>query len=40
VVLMEWGERFPTLLPAGRIEIRIEAGQGDEREITVSPITI
>jgi tRNA threonylcarbamoyladenosine biosynthesis protein TsaE len=40
VVLIEWGERFPALLPAGRIEIRIEAGQGDEREITVSPIAI
>ena len=40
IVLIEWGERFPALLPAGRIEIRIEAGQGDEREITVSRIAI
>ncbi len=40
VVLVEWGERFPALLPAGRIEIRMESGPGDEREITVSSITI
>jgi tRNA threonylcarbamoyladenosine biosynthesis protein TsaE len=35
VVLIEWGERFPELMPADRIEIRIEAA-GDEREISVS----
>ena len=35
VVLIEWGERFPELMPPGRIEIRIEA-RGDEREISVS----
>jgi tRNA threonylcarbamoyladenosine biosynthesis protein TsaE len=35
VVLIEWGERFPELMPADRIEIRIE-GHGDEREISVS----
>ena len=27
VVLIEWGERFPQLLPAERIEIRLRAGR-------------
>lgn len=40
VVLVEWGERFPKFMPAERIEIRIEAGEGDQRQITVTPITI
>ena len=38
VVLIEWGERFPELLPDERIEIRIQARDGDQREITVTPI--
>jgi tRNA threonylcarbamoyladenosine biosynthesis protein TsaE len=36
VVLIEWGERFPELMPAGRVEIRLSAGEGDEREIQVN----
>ncbi len=36
VVLMEWAERFPELLPADRIEIRIRALEDDTREIQVS----
>jgi len=40
VVLIEWGERFPRLMPPVRIEIRIQAGEGDRREITVTPIKI
>ena len=36
VVLIEWGERFPQLLPAQRTEIRMRALGGDEREIEVS----
>ena len=40
VVLIEWGERFPELWPAERMEVRIEAREGDQREITVSPIRI
>ncbi len=36
VVLIEWGERFARWMPAERIEIRIEAGENDEREIAVS----
>ena len=35
IVLIEWGERFPQLLPAQRTEIRIRAGSGDEREFEV-----
>lgn len=35
IVLIEWGERFPQFLPAERIEIRIRAGSGDEREFEV-----
>ena len=35
VVMIEWGERFPELMPDDRIEIRIE-GSGDQREIVVS----
>jgi tRNA threonylcarbamoyladenosine biosynthesis protein TsaE len=40
VILIEWGERFPKIMPSERIEIRIEAGEGDQRKITVTPITI
>jgi tRNA threonylcarbamoyladenosine biosynthesis protein TsaE len=35
IVLIEWGERFPQLLPAQRMEIRIRGGSGDEREFEV-----
>jgi tRNA threonylcarbamoyladenosine biosynthesis protein TsaE len=35
LVLIEWGERFPRLLPANRTEIRIKWVGGDEREIEV-----
>jgi len=38
VVLIEWAEKFPELMPAERIEIRIAAGDGDQREITVTTI--
>jgi tRNA threonylcarbamoyladenosine biosynthesis protein TsaE len=34
LVLIEWGERFPELLPADRVEIRIEA-RGEEREFEI-----
>ena len=36
VVLIEWGERFPQLLPAERIEIRLRAAGNDERIIEVT----
>ena len=38
VVLMEWGERFPQMLPAERIEIRIRSDGNDERTIEVTEI--
>jgi tRNA threonylcarbamoyladenosine biosynthesis protein TsaE len=38
VVLVEWGERFPQLMPADRIEIRLRATGDDAREITVERV--
>ena len=35
LILMEWGERFPQLLPTERTEIHIRRGLGDERVIEV-----
>lgn len=35
LTLVEWGERFPQLMPAGRAEIRIRAIEDEEREIQV-----
>ena len=45
VVLIEWGERFPQLLPAERTEIRIrtvanDGSENEEREIEVTEIEI
>ena len=39
MVLIEWGERFPQLLPEVRTEIRLRASGEDEREIEVTMIT-
>jgi len=36
VVLIEWGERFPQLLPDGRIEIRIEPVNEESRRIEIT----
>lgn len=36
VVLIEWGERFPQLMPPGRIEIRLDATGDDQRRIEVT----
>ena len=35
VVLIEWGERFPELMPKQRIEIRLRALEENSREIEV-----
>ncbi len=35
VVMVEWGERFPELMPPDRIEIRLLASSDDRRDITV-----
>jgi tRNA threonylcarbamoyladenosine biosynthesis protein TsaE len=34
VVLIEWGERFPALMPPQRMEIRLRALEGDSREVS------
>jgi tRNA threonylcarbamoyladenosine biosynthesis protein TsaE len=39
LVLLEWAERFPALLPADRTEIRLRAMPDDSREITISGAT-
>jgi tRNA threonylcarbamoyladenosine biosynthesis protein TsaE len=36
VALIEWGERFPGLMPADRIEIRIEHAGEDARVLDIS----
>lgn len=38
LVLIEWGERFPALLPRQRIEIRLLAMPDDTREIVVTQV--
>lgn len=35
VVLVEWGEKFPELLPEQRVEIHIKRLETEEREISV-----
>jgi len=39
VILLEWAERFPALLPPHRTEIRLRALPDETREITVSTLT-
>ncbi|HLH44429.1 MAG TPA: tRNA (adenosine(37)-N6)-threonylcarbamoyltransferase complex ATPase subunit type 1 TsaE [Bryobacteraceae bacterium] len=38
VVLIEWGERFPALLPRRRIEIRLSVTPSDDRKIEMQQI--
>ncbi len=38
LVLLEWAERFPSLLPRERTEIRLRALSDDSREIIVSRV--
>ncbi len=38
LVLIEWGERFPQLLPPARTEIRIRTASGEGREIEVTEL--
>ncbi len=38
LVLIEWGERFPLLMPKERTEIRLHARENDEREIEVTTL--
>ena len=36
VVLVEWGERFPALWPASRVEVRLAARDDETRIVTVT----
>jgi len=38
LVLLEWAERFPALMPAERTEIRLRALEDDSREIIVKQV--
>ena len=38
VVLIEWGERFPQLMPSARVEIRLTPA-GDRRRIEVTEVS-
>ncbi|MBS1859630.1 MAG: tRNA (adenosine(37)-N6)-threonylcarbamoyltransferase complex ATPase subunit type 1 TsaE, partial [Acidobacteria bacterium] len=38
LVLVEWGERFPELMPASRTEIRIRRNPDETREIEVTRV--
>ena len=36
IVLVEWGERFPDIFPAGRIEIRLATLSDSIRQVTIN----
>ena len=38
LVLIEWGERFPLLMPQRRTEVHLRALENDEREIEVTAL--
>ena len=39
IVVIEWGERFPQLMPAKRVEVRIDYGIDDDaRNITITDL--
>jgi tRNA threonylcarbamoyladenosine biosynthesis protein TsaE len=38
LVLLEWAERFPQLMPGNRTEISLRTLENEEREITVSSL--
>lgn len=40
LVLLEWAERFPALLPRDRTEIRLKALDDDSREIHITHVTV
>ena len=39
LVVLEWAERFPQLIPADRTEIRIRALPDESREIEITPFS-
>jgi tRNA threonylcarbamoyladenosine biosynthesis protein TsaE len=40
VMIVEWGERFPELWPAERIEVELRTVSDQERQITVKDLTL
>lgn len=38
VILLEWAERFPEILPEERIEVRIEARPDESRAVEVTEL--
>jgi len=40
VALIEWGERFPALMPAERLEIRLRATGSEDRQIEISNVNV
>jgi len=40
VALIEWGERFPALMPAERLEIRLRATGSEDRQIEISSVNV
>jgi tRNA threonylcarbamoyladenosine biosynthesis protein TsaE len=40
LILIEWGERFPKLLPEQRVEITLASGDEDRRSIVVRPPSV
>ena len=40
VALIEWGERFPALMPAERLEIRLRAMGSEDRQIEISSVNV
>ena len=36
IVLVEWGERFPDLFPAEKIEVRLQAVSDYKRQVTIN----
>jgi len=35
VVLIEWGERFPRLMPENRIEVRLDTISNEYRQVSI-----
>jgi tRNA threonylcarbamoyladenosine biosynthesis protein TsaE len=40
VALIEWGERFPALMPAERLEIRLRATGSEDRQIEMHNVSV
>lgn len=40
VLFVEWGERFPNLLPADALQVRIAGGSVSRREVCIGPFFV